>query len=425
MKILNVIGGIIGLYRVVPVDESHVRVMFDKKDVFMSREGYKPSYWVVPTVTKIIKLPLTNIRIDVPDIKLNDKNMAKFMCDIICFVNISNPLLAAERTGITFTQTRYEGKQMNVDSLNNDFRAIMESIGRTVATKQTILDIYMNRDQLDSAVTSEVNKVFPSWGLSLVDLEIKDLKDIPGSTIIIDIEKKQAAEIQAEARIKIAQENKRAAIAEADATRESEVKKAENEEIWKKRNIEKEQKIAIAAQEKLKMESQKTQEANETYVEAQRIKEVGLANISKEVTIKNAEAIKSKTITEAEGVSNQIEITGRAEAEIIKLKKIADAEGTEKLALAQQKFNDAAMKIELIKANKDVKLAEAKAYEEGLKVAKINIVSGETREITSDGLIGKIRTGAKEGAAIQQLLAGLDTESITKLSALLSKGDKK
>ena len=425
MKILNVIGGIIGLYRVVPVDESHVRVMFDKKDVFMSREGYKPSYWVVPTVTKIIKLPLTNIRIDVPDIKLNDKNMAKFMCDIICFVNISNPLLAAERTGITFTQTRYEGKQMNVDSLNNDFRAIMESIGRTVATKQTILDIYMNRDQLDSAVTSEVNKVFPSWGLSLVDLEIKDLKDIPGSTIIIDIEKKQAAEIQAEARIKIAQENKRATIAEADATRESEVKKAENEEIWKKRNIEKEQKIAIAAQEKLKMESQKTQEANETYVEAQRIKEVGLANIGKEVTIKNAEAIKTKTITEAEGVSNQIEITGRAEAEIIKLKKIADAEGTEKLALAQQKFNDAAMKIELIKANKDVKLAEAKAYEEGLKVAKINIVSGETREITSDGLIGKIRTGAKEGAAIQQLLAGLDTESITKLSALLSKGDKK
>lgn len=425
MKLLNMIGGIIGLYRVVPVDESHVRVMFDKKDVFMSREGYNPSYWVVPTVTKIIKLPLTNIRIDVPDIKLNDKNMAKFMCDIICFVNISNPLLAAERTGITFTQTRYEGKQMNIDSLNNDFRAIMESIGRTVATKQTILDIYMNRDQLDSAVTSEVNKVFPSWGLSLVDLEIKDLKDIPGSTIIIDIEKKQAAEIQAEARIKIAQENKRAAIAEADATRESEVKKAENEEIWKKRNIEKEQKIAIAAQEKLKMESQKTQEANETYVEAQRIKEVGLANISKEVTIKNAEAIKSKTITEAEGVSNQIEITGRAEAEIIKLKKIADAEGTEKLALAQQKFNDAAMKIELIKANKDVKLAEAKAYEEGLKVAKINIVSGETREITSDGLIGKIRTGAKEGAAIQQLLAGLDTESITKLNALLPKGDKK
>lgn len=425
MKLLNVIGGIIGLYRVVPVDESHVRVMFDKKDVFMSREGYNPSYWVVPTVTKIIKLPLTNIRIDVPDIKLNDKNMAKFMCDIICFVNISNPLLAAERTGITFTQTRYEGKQMNIDSLNNDFRAIMESIGRTVATKQTILDIYMNRDQLDSAVTSEVNKVFPSWGLSLVDLEIKDLKDIPGSTIIIDIEKKQAAEIQAEARIKIAQENKRAAIAEADATRESEVKKAENEEIWKKRNIEKEQRIAIATQEKLKMESQKTQEANETYVEAQRIKEVGLANIGKEVTIKNAEAIKTKTITEAEGVSNQIEITGRAEAEIIKLKKIADAEGTEKLALAQQKFNDAAMKIELIKANRDVKLAEAKAYEEGLKVAKINIVSGETREITSDGLIGKIRTGAKEGAAIQQLLAGLDTDSITKLSALLPKGDKK
>lgn len=407
--VFNIIGGMFGLYRIVPADESHVRILGNSKEVFMSRdykkEGKKKSsYWVVPFITNITRLPLTNIRIDVPDVKLNDSDMAKFMCDIVCFVNISDPILAAERTGITVEQGRYEGKMPGIESLSRDFQAIMESIGRTVATKQTILDIYKDRSKLDNAVTAEVMKVFPQWGLELVDLEIKDIKDAPGSTIISDIEKKQAAVINADARVKVAEQSNRAAVVEAEKTRDTEMKRAETEEEWKKRQTKKEQEIAIAVQEKNKMEAQKMLEANEAAVEATRKFRVGTADVEREAITKVAEAEKARLSLVAEGTAKQTELTGLAEADIIKAKKVADAEGTEKLAIAQQKFNEAAATIEVIKATQAVQIAYAQAYQKAFENANITIVAGSTSEIISGGLAGNIKVGPKEGMSLQQFL---------------------
>jgi len=415
MNPLKILGGLVGLYRIVPINEAHVRVMFDKQHVFMSRKRakaldeeelrpvtseYNPCYWVVPFVTKITKLPLTNIRIDIQDVKLNDKNMAKFMCDIVCFVNIDDPLLAAERTGITGVGKRYEG----ISSVAEDFRAIMESVMRTVATKQSILEIYMNRDTLDDAITKEVMTVFPGWGLRLVDLEIKDLKDIGDSTIISDIEKKQAAQINADARVKIALETKRAEIAEANNKKDAELVKAETEEAWRKRQIKKDQEVAIAEQEQIKMAAEREALANEQKVSALRKINVGTATVEKEATIQRAEATKKKISLEAEGDASRITVTGNAEADVIKAKKLADAEGTEKLALAQQKFNDAATGIEVIRANKDVGIAYANAQAKAFENAKINVMAGNTQELFSGGLLGKMKVGPKEGVALQQMI---------------------
>jgi uncharacterized membrane protein YqiK len=402
--VFNILGGMVGLYRIVPADEAHVRIMGNSKEVFMSREynkvKKKSAYWVVPFITKITRLPLTNIRIDVPDVKLNDSDMAKFMCDIVCFVNISDPLLAAERTGITVTQKRYEG----VEDLSEDFRAIMESIGRTVGTKQTILEIYKDRNKLDTAVTAEVSKVFPEWGLELVDLEIKDIKDATGSSIISDIEKKQAAVINSDARVKVAEQNNRAAVIEAEKTRDTQMKVAETEEEWKKRQTKKEQEIAIAVQEKDKMTAQKQLEANTAVVEANRKLKVGNADVDREAITKVAEAEKSRLTLVAEGKAKEVESLGMAEAGVIKAKKVADAEGTEKLALAQQKFNEAASTIEVIKATKDVQIAYAMAYQKAFEKANITIVAGSTSEIISGGLIGSVKVGPKEGMSVQQFL---------------------
>ena len=140
-----IVGGMVGLYRVVPVNEAHIRVLQNTKSVFSSRVG-KSAYWVVPFITKLHKLPLCNLAIPVNDIKLNDKDMAKFVCDIMCFVNINNIDLAVERLILTDTE-----REMGFDfvKLSEDLRAIMESVGRTVTTKQTLLDIYMNRSLLD------------------------------------------------------------------------------------------------------------------------------------------------------------------------------------------------------------------------------------------------------------------------------------
>ena len=161
-----ILGGMIGLYRVVPVNEAHIRVLRNSKKIFSSREG-KSAYWIIPFITKLHKLPLCNLAIPVNDIKLNDKDMAKFVSDIMCFINIKDIDLAVERLILTDAT-----KEMGFDfvKLSEDLRAIMESVGRTVTTKQSILDIYMNRQLLDQAITKEVEVVFPKWGIELVDL---------------------------------------------------------------------------------------------------------------------------------------------------------------------------------------------------------------------------------------------------------------
>ena len=406
----RLLGGIVGLYKVVPVNESHIRILMNKKDIFCSRDGFKSAYWSIPFITKLHKLPLCNLAIPVNDIKLNDKNMAKFVCDIMCFININNIGLAVERLMLTDTT-----QEMGFDfvRLSEDLKAIMESVGRTVTTKQTLLEIYMNRQLLDQAITKEVQAVFPKWGIELVDLELKDIKDVGNSTIIQDIERKVAAEIKRDADIKV-----------AETTREAEVAKAIAEETYRKRQIEKDQTIAIAQQEKVMMEQKKTAEANKMAVEANRIFKVGNADVEREAIIKVAEAEKARLQTVAEGEAKKITSVGNAEAMIIKAKKVADAEGTEKLAEAQQKFNDAATNIEVIKATKDIQISYAQAYQKAFEKANINIVAGSTSEILSGGLIGNIKVGAREGASLMQL-AEMYPQTKSIIESLVGKKESK
>lgn len=452
--IWDIVGGMVGLYKVVPADEAHVRIMFNKKQLFTAREKIvhrkfdektgkemvteesietRPSYWVLPFVTRVSKLPLSNIRIDVPDVKLNDKEMAKFQCDIVCFVNIVDPILAAERTGITVERSRYEGRMMGIEEMSKDFSAIMESILRTVATKQTILDIYQDRSKLDNAVTNEVQAVFPRWGLELVDLEIKDIKDVPNSTIIADIERKVAAKITSEARIKVAQETKNAVMAEAEATREAEEKKAMTEQAWKTKRVEADREVSIKQQEAKQQIALKEAEANTKTIEAKRKLEVGQAEIDKEVIEQNAEAAKTKMTLEAEADKTRIKLNAEAgkervqlEAEALKKKlelegegynskrkaeaeadstytektKLAEAKGLEKVAEAQQKYKDAAKDIEVIHAMRDVELKKAEAIGRIAEKANFNIMTDSTTELFSGGFMGSVKAGGKEGFSL-------------------------
>jgi uncharacterized membrane protein YqiK len=393
-----------GLYRIVPVNESHIRILRNSKTIFSARQG-KSAYWVIPFITKLHKLPLCNLAIPVNDIKLNDKNMAKFVCDIMCFVNIKDIGLAVERLILTDTT-----KEMGFDfiRLSEDLRAIMESVGRTVTTKQTLLDIYMNRSLLDQAITKEVEQVFPKWGIELVDLELKDIKDVTGSTIIQDIERKVAAEIRRDADIRV-----------ATTTKEAELAKAEAEEIYRKRQIEKDKQIGMAEQVKNQEIADKETEANSQKIEAMRKLQVGQAEIEKQKIEQLAMAQKIKYTVEAEGQSNQIQTVGRAEANIIQIKKEADAAGTLKLAEALKQYNDVAINVKILDIQKDIMIAKFNALASAIQKADVKwIMSGANAQ----KFFG-INLDAEGGANIKQFIdeSGLD---LAKLRELLVK-DKK
>ncbi len=394
----HVLGGMVGLYRIVPVNETHIRVLQNTKSVFSARTG-KSAYWAIPFITKLHKLPLCNLAIPVNDIKLNDKQMAKFVCDIMCFVNIKNIDLAVERLILTDTT-----QEMGFDftRLSEDLRAIMESVGRTVTTKQSILDIYMNRQMLDEAITKEVEVVFPKWGIELVDLELKDIKDAPGSTIIQDIERKVASEIRRDADVRVAQ-----------TTKEAELAKAEAEEIYRKRQIQKDKEIGIAEQTKNQEIAQREAEANISKVEASRKFEVGHAEIEKQKIEQLAMAQRIKFTVEAEGQSNQITSVGKAEADIIRIKKEADAAGTLKLAEALKQFNEVALNVKMLDIHRDVMMAKFHALAEAIQRADVKWIMSGANAQKFFGL----NLDAEGGANLQQFFqeSGLDLEKLRSL----------
>lgn len=396
----HILGGAFGLYRIVPVNEAHIRILQNSKTVFSARQK-RSAYWVVPFITKLHKLPLCNLAIPVNDIKLNDKNMAKFVCDIACFININNIDLAVERLILTDTE-----KELGFDftKLSEDLHAIMESVGRTVTTKQTILDIYMNRSMLDQAITKEVELVFPKWGIELVDLELKDIKDAPGSTIIADIERKVAAEIKRDAEIRV-----------ATTVKEAELIKAESEEIYRKRQIEKDREIGIAEQNKNQEVADKEKEANITRIEAMRKLEVGHAEIEKQKMEQLAMGQKLKYTIEAEGQANQIQNVGKAEANIIQIKKEADAAGTLKLAEALKQFNDVAINVKILDIQKEIMIAKFSALAQAIQKADVKWIMSGANAQKFFGL----NLDAEGGANLQQFLqeSGLDLE---KLKGLLN-----
>ncbi len=403
----HILGGMFGLYRIIPPNEAHIRILMNKKDIFSHRGG-RSAYWYVPFITKLNRLPLCNLTIPVNDIKLNDKNMAKFVCDIVCFVNIKDLELASERLLLSDAE-----KEMGFDfmKLSEDFRSIMESIGRTVVTKQTILDIYMNRQALSIAITHEIETVFPKWGIELVNLELKHIKDFEGSTIIQDIERKVAAEIKRDAEIRISETNK-----------ETEIAKAQNEEISRKRQIEKEQAIGVAEQKKNQEIASEKALANEQEVEAIRKLEVGKAEIEKQKVQQQSEAQKIKFTVEAEGQAKQITSVGQAEADVIRIKKEADAAGTLKLAEALKQFNDVALSVKMLDIQKEVLIEKFKALGSIASQADIKwIMSGEN----SNNFFG-LDLRAEGGANLKQFLDQVSGINLSQLAVSdTTKKDKK
>lgn len=380
-------GGMFGLYRIVPPNEAHIRVMGSTKHIFSHRDkNSKSAYWVIPFITKVNRLPLCNLTVPVNDIKLNDKNMAKFQCDVMCFVNIKDMELASERLLLSDAE-----KQMGFDfvKLSEDFRAIMESISRTVVTKHTILEIYMNRQVLTEAITHEVSGVFPKWGIELVNLELKHIKDFPGSTIIEDIEKKVAAEITRDAAIKI-----------AETTKESQIAQALNNEEAQKRKIQADEAIGLAQQSKNKKVSMAEAEANEIAINAKRKLEVGQAEIERQKIEQQSQAEKTRQINVAEGKAAQVKLEGEAAANVVKVSKLADAEGTSALAEALAKFNDAAMGVKKLEINKDIMIEKFKSLAAIAKEADIKwIMSGANAQ----SFFGLDLT-AEGGANLEQFL---------------------
>jgi len=402
-------------YTVVPPHEAHVVVSKGKgKHVYCSRplEGVKlqSAYWYIPMLKQRLVIPLKNIRIEIDNIPLRDKLMAKFSGDVICFLSVVDPLLAAEKLGKIEAE---EGK-IGFPRIEAEVGRLIQAITRNASMSMEVYEIMRHRDAFSQEVKKRVNDPLKQWGVQLVDLEVIHFKDIEKYTIINDLEQRQASLINAETRKQVAENHKNASIVESLANKETETARAENEELFRIRQIQKEQKVGQTQQEAVQNIAQAEMEANRQKVEALRVLEVGNAQVGAQAKIESAKGDSEAVKTSADGDSEAIRKTGFANAEVTKATLIAEADGTKEKAYALKEYTDAGLSLETIRADVEIKQAQFAALAEGLKVAKISLVtSGES------SILG-IPVSAKVGADMGQMLYEM-TERGIDVTSLLEK----
>jgi uncharacterized membrane protein YqiK len=399
-------------YTVVPPHEAHVVVSRGKgKKVYCSRplEGVRlqSAYWYIPILDQRLIIPLENIRIEIDSIPLRDQLMAKFSGDVICFLSVVDPLLAAEKLGRIEAE---EGKT-GFPRIEAEVGKLIESISRNASMSMEVYEIMRHRDAFSQEVKKRVNDPLKEWGVQLVDLEVIHFKDIETYTVIKDLEQRQATLINAETRKQVADNQKGASIVESLANKETEMARAENEELYRIRQIQKDQKVGQTQQESVQNIAQAEMEANKQKVEALRVLDVGTAQVGAQAKIESAKGDSEAVKTKADGDSEAIRKTGLAQAEVTKATLIAEADGTKEKAYALKEYTDAGLSLETISAEVEIKKAQFAALAEGLKVAKISLVtSGES------SILG-IPVSAKVGADIGQMLyemaeRGIDVRSL-------------
>ena len=397
-------------YTVVKAHEAHIVVRRRGRKVYCSRQGEKSAYWYVPYFMQRSILPLENIKLVISNIPLRDIDMAKFAGDVRCWLNLENPDLAAEKLGRVETDGT-----TGFPALQADVKDLIEAVARNSSMKMDVVNIMKDRAKFSQIVKEEVAPILKSeWGIKIAGLEVIYFRDIEGYTVIKDIEVRQAKLIETETRKQLADYEKNAAIVEAIANQEKETQRAEAEQTYRIRQVLKDQRIGQSEQEKQQEIAKATQQANKQTIEASRVLTVGQAEINKQATVVQAEGEAQANIKRAEGQSQYTKLTGFAEADVNRQKLFAEAEGTEKKALALKQYNEAGLSLEVIRANQTIKQAQFAALSEGLKVAKINLVtSGESN------ILG-IPVSAETGADLGAMLVALSNQGID-VSDLLQK----
>ncbi len=422
------------LRRVVPTNEVHI-VQSGKATVSYGKEHdagntyYEwPSWMPKIGIVKIV-LPVSVFDGDLEAYEAYDKGRLPFVVDVKAFFRISDSNLAAQRVS-------------SFDELRSQLHAILQGAVRTILASADIEEIMQGRSQFGEAFTREVEAQLTNWGVSTVkNIELMDIRDSTASQVIKNIMEKKKSLIEMQSRIEVAENMKRASIAEIEAKRETDVQLQDALQKVGARTAEKDKAIGIAneqAQQAIKEQAKITTEKD---LEIKKVSEVTSANIAKDVqivkanqdketaainkdmavieaaqeketTILVAEGTKATTILVAEGnleskkrESEGIAVEGTARAEAEKAMQLAPVQA--QIVLAKEIGNNEGYQkylitIEQVKANQAVGIEQAKA----LSQADLKIIANSGS--VENGMKGVMDIfSANGGTQVGAMLEGL------------------
>ena len=334
--------------------------------------------FVLPVFQRSNRISLLSSKLDVSTPEVYTEQGVPVMCDGTSIIKIGSSV-----EEIATAAEQFLGKTR--EELENEAREVLEGHLRSILDSMTVEEIYQNRDKFSQSVQEVASVDLAKMGLIIVSFTIKEVRDKNGY-------------LDSLGKPRIAQVKRDAEIAEAEALKETRIKKAQSEqesqtaeskrmteiaEALKEKELKlalykKEQDIAKAdadqayhLQSAIMKQKVREQEIEVEVVERQKqieleekeilrrerqfdseikkkadadryaLEQEALAKKASALATTEAEQFRTESLAKAE--ADKIRLIGLAEAETTLAKGTAEAETKEKIAEAFKKYDEAAI----------------------------------------------------------------------------------
>lgn len=381
-----------------------------KKRVISGGGGF-----VIPLLERADKISLENMKIEIRTEGARTEQGVDIRADGVAVIKVKSDKESILNAVEQFNTGR---EQQTIEVIKDTAKDVLEGKLREIISKMTVEEIYKDREKFASQVQEVAAMGLASMGLELKAFTIRDISDKNGY-------------LEALGKPRIAEVKKNAAIAEAEALKETKIKVAEAERLGEEAKIVAETHVAEANKEKeLKIQgyrqeqetvkakadsayeiqknkvdkevtetamlvelTKKEKEAEIQEKEAIRREKELLATVNKEADAENyriskeADARKYSQLKEAEASGMSIRVKAEAEAEAIKIKGEAEASAIlakgeaeaqtmVKKAEAYKQYNDAAITQMIIEKLPDIAASIAEPLTKTEKIVIIDSGKG-------------------------------------------------
>lgn len=429
-------------YKTVSPDEAMLitGAALGKKNVLLDDNGRRVKIvrgggaFIVPVVQRKVTLSLLSHKLDVTTPEVYTSQGVPVMTDGVAVIKVGSSI-----EDVATAAEQFLGKPD--EALRSEAREVLEGHLRAILGTMTVEEVYRNRERFAQEVQGVAARDLRKMGLQIVSFTIRDVRDRNGY-------------LEALGRPRIAAVRRDADIAEAEATRDARIRKAEAEENAMRAELvrdthiaeaEKDKELRIAAfkqeQDTAKAEADQAysaQEARSQRLVVEEQMQVEIVRKEREVELETleitrrerqydsevkkkadadryaieqaAEAEKMRQVRIAEARRFEIEAEGNARAEVTRAQGLAEAEAKEKLAEAFNKYGEAAVLDILAKMLPEFagRIAEPMAHIDKISVVDGGNGAGATRVA---GYVTELMASSNE---MLQNVAGIDLNAFAR-----------
>lgn len=342
--------------------------------------------FVLPVVQQASKLSLLSSQLDISTDGENQTSQGvPIYVDAVAIIKVGGSIEEISTASEQFLSKTREDRERECEM-------VMAGHLRAIIGKMTVESIFKDKDELANQVQDIAGKDLSKMGIQIVSFTVREIHDDNG--YLDSLGKKDIARVRRDAE-----------IAEAEAERETRMKRAEQNQLARNEEIERETVIAEAEKVQSLKVSEYKKEQDKAKADADNAYKLQTAILNREIKEKDMEIeiternkqieLEAKEIERRENQYNA-EVRKKAEAEAYAVEKQADAEKHRQLADAQAKAE--AIKLEgkaQATAIKEKGLAEAEAKEKIAKAFYERYGNIALAEMALNALPKMVESGAK------------------------------